>query len=276
MNTETQELGLAQLSLLNCTPADLLYLAADTGFDFIGARVRPVTAEEKPYNLQPGSPLLAQTLAAVKNTGLRIHDIEFILLDGGDQREHWLPMLDAGGALNARTLTVAASDRNLDRLGENLARLTEDAKNFGIMPTLEVISYQSVNSLELAAELAQGTGCQIVADTLHLSRIQASPAQLAAHAEHVAMLQLCDASARRPETREQLVFESRSERMVPGQGAAHLAEFVAALPAQVPLSVETPSDSTVARLGARRWAEELKAGAEQVLIQARTLRAAAV
>lgn len=276
MNTTTQELGLAQLSLLDSSPAELVHLAADTGFDFIGARVRQVTPEEKPYNLQPGSPLLAQTLQAVKDTGVRVHDIEFILLDGSAQREAWLQMLDAGQALGAKTLTVAASDANLPRLTGNLGRMVEDARNFGIAPTLEVISYQSVNSLELAGQLAQATGCKIVADTLHLSRIQAQPGQLAAQAEHVAMLQLCDAVAQRPQTREGLVLESRSERVVPGQGAVPLAEFVAALPAELPLSVESPSDSTVARIGARRWAEELKAGAEQVLARARTLRAAAV
>ena len=275
MNTTTQELGLAQLSLLGSSPAALVYLAADTGFDFVGARVRQVTEEEKPYNLQPGSPLLAKTLKAVKDTGVRVHDIEFILLDGANQREAWLQMLDAGQALEARTLTVAASDGNLQRLTENLGLMTEDAQGFGIVPTLEVISYQSVNTLELAGELAQASGCRIVADTLHLSRIQASPAQLAAQARHVAMLQLCDAPAQRPDTREGLVLESRSERIVPGQGAVQLAEFVAALPAGTPLSVETPSDSTVARIGARRWAEELKAGAEQVLARARTLRTAA-
>jgi len=274
MNTTTQELGLAQLSLLDSSPAELVYLAADTGFDFVGARVRQVTPDEKPYNLQTGSPLLAQTLKAVKDTGVRVHDIEFILLDGTSQREAWLQMLDAGQALKARTLTVAASDSNLPRLAENLGTMAEDAKDFGIVPTLEVISYQSVNSLELAGELAQASGCRIVADTLHLSRIEASPAQLAAQARHVAMLQLCDAPAQRPDTHEGLVLESRSERTVPGQGAVQLAEFVAALPAGTPLSVETPSDSTVARVGARRWAEELKAGAEQILARASTLRTA--
>src|SRR5690606_33021226 len=104
------------LSLVATAPADLVRIAASAGFDFIGARVRPVTATERPYDLQPGSKMLAQTLAAVKETGVTIKDIEFLLLDGSDQRDAWLAMMEAGAALGASSLTIAAAPMEENKL----------------------------------------------------------------------------------------------------------------------------------------------------------------
>ena len=59
MTAQARRLGLAQLCLVGTAPPDLVTIAAEARFDFIGARVRPVTAMERPYNLQPGSPMLS-------------------------------------------------------------------------------------------------------------------------------------------------------------------------------------------------------------------------
>ncbi|PQZ94857.1 xylose isomerase [Arthrobacter sp. MYb227] len=274
MKTTTRQLGLAQLSLVATAPADLVRLAANAGFDFIGARVRPVTATERPYDLQPGSQMLAQTLAAVNETGVRIKDIEFLLLDGSDQRDAWLRMMQAGGALGASSLTIAAAAMEESRLVELIGTMTEDSSGFGLVPTLEVISYQGVNSLDQAARIANATGCKIVADTLHLSRVGTTDTELVTHAGLIPMLQLCDGPAQRPADLEGLVFESRSARMVPGTGGFGLAAMVAALPKDLPISVETPNDEMLAQVGEQAWAHMLKAGLEKVLAQAELLHAA--
>jgi sugar phosphate isomerase/epimerase len=276
MTSTTQQIGLAQLSLVGTAPPQLVRIAATAGFDFIGARVRPVTATERAYDLQPGSAMLAETLRAVKDTGVRIMDIEFLLLDGTDQRTAWRAMMEAGQALGANSLTVAAALTDHDKLAEILGQMVRDGDDFGIVPTLEVISYQSVNSLPLAANLARDTGCKLVGDTLHLSRVGTTDEQLLEHAGLIPMLQLCDGPAVAPADRDGLVHESRSERGVPGDGDFRLAEMVAALPADLPLSVEAPSDSTLARLGEQGWANKLKAGADSVVAAANALRAAAL
>ncbi len=279
-------LGLAQLSLLDTAPPELLGIAAQAGFDFIGARVRPVTATERPYDLQPGSPMAKETLARMRDTGVTVRDIEFLLLDGSDQREAWLRMMEAGQALGASSLTVAAADPDSGRLVHTLARMTEDGRGFGISPTLEAISYQPVASIAQAADIARQSGCRIVVDTLHFNRFNgingrgergdgddaAQWDQLRANADLVPLLQLCDGPSRRPSSREELVFESRSEREVPGEGDFDLAAAVAALPDGLPLSAETPSDRRVAELGELGWARRLKAGMEAVLAEASTLR----
>lgn len=274
MTNSTPQVGLAQLSLVGTAPPELVRIAANAGFDFIGARVRPVTPAERPYDLQPGSAMLAETLRAVRDTGVAVKDIEFLLLDGSDQRPAWLAMMEAGQALGAESLTVAATPMDEEKLVQVLGRMAEDGQGFGITPTLEVISYQGVNSLPQAARIATAAGCKIVADTLHLSRVGTTDEQLREHAALIPMLQLCDGPAVRPADLDGLVAESRSRRMVPGQGEFRLAEMIAALPQGLPISVETPLDETLARVGAQAWAAMLKQGLDTVLADSRALRGA--
>lgn len=271
--TAHRSVGLAQLSLLNTAPPELVGVAAEAGFDFTGVRVRPVTPGERPYDLQPGTPMLRETLSRMQDTGVTVRDIEFLLLDGSDQREVWLRMMEAGHALGATSLTVAGADPDSARLVHTLARMTEDGRGFGITPTLEAISYQPVASIAQAADIARQAGCHIVVDTLHFNRFNGAGdagqwAELHASADLVPLLQLCDGPAERPATREGLVVESRSEREVPGAGVFRLAEAVTALPDGLPVSAETPSDRRVAELGELGWARLLKSGVDAVLTQA--------
>ncbi|WP_347108433.1 FAD-dependent oxidoreductase [Paenarthrobacter sp. S56] len=268
--SQTRRLGLAQLSLLATAPPDLVTIAAKAGFDFIGARVRPVTATERPYDLQPGSPMLHETLLRMADTGVTVEDIEFLLLDGSglqtgvDQRQAWLHMMEAGEALGASTLTVACADPDLDRFADHLAQMTQDGKAYGIMPTLEPIAYQAVRSIPQAVDLARRAGCNIVVDALHYSRFGGALEELEAAAHLVPLVQLCDGPATRPPTREGLVTESRSERGVPGEGDFDLRAILSAFPAHTPVSVETPSSSRVASIGELAWAKSLKAATQSL------------
>lgn len=273
---QPRSVGLAPLSLISTAPPDLVVVAAEAGFNFIGVRVRPVTEGERRYDLQPGSPMLAETLRRLRDTGLRVLDIEFLLMDGiGEdghgQRDAWRRMLEAGEALGASTMTVAGADPDPARFADNLARLTEDARGFGITPTLEPISYQFINSLPSAAVAARAASASVVVDTLHFRRFAGTLDELSAMTELVPMLQLCDGPAPRPADREGLVHESRADRLPPGEGDFRIAEIVAALSPALPVSVEAPSPAAVERLGELGWARRLKAAVDRVLADAAAL-----
>ncbi len=270
-------LGTAHLSLLSATPPQLVQLAADAGFDFVGVRVRPVTPAEVPYDVQPGSPMLAETLARMADTGVVVRDIEFLLLDGTDQRDAWMRMLEAGQALGAESLTVACGDPDLSRARDTLARMAEDGRPYGISPGLEAISYQSVRSIPVADEMAVHAGCDIVVDTLHAGRFGGTAEELSAAAARAPLVQLCDAPAERPATREDLVTESRSARLAPGEGGLDLLGIVTALEAglagtpragsRLPVSLEVPNDEEVARRGGADWLAHLRVSAARLLGQ---------
>ena len=260
----TRELGVAPLSTLTTPPDEFIYLAHEVGFEFVGLRVIPVTPQEPQYDLSPGSKLHRKVTQALADTGLQVKDAEFILLNGTDQRTEWMTAFERAASLGARTLTVAVGITDMAQTAEIVAEMVEAGKEFGIAPAIEPISYQGVNNLDQAKQLA-ATGSLIFPDTLHLHRGGMSPQQLAEVTSYVPLIQICGAEAQRPATREGLVDESRGARLAPDEGANDVVGFVRALPREIPASVESPNDSFVNEHGARAWLEKLFRAGQAVI-----------
>ncbi|XVQ07714.1 sugar phosphate isomerase/epimerase family protein [Spirillospora sp. CA-255316] len=248
-----RSVGVAHLSALHLTPPDLVEAAALRGFDFVGTRVRPATAGESRYPVDAGSPMSDETARAMSATGVSVLDVECFSLSGTQAREEWQAVLRAGAALGARVLNVIGADTNRSRLVDVLGQLVLDAREFGIRPSLEPISYQAVRTVDDAAGIAKVTGCGLMLDVLHFMRAGGSPEQLLELPKGtVTAIQLCDGPAEPPEFTpparlpmnqsvdgSSLQLESRSKRLVPGTGTFPLTEILRALPG-VPVSVEVP------------------------------------
>ena len=256
----TRELGIAPLSALNTSPDEFIYLAHEVGFDFVGLRVIPVTPNEPHYDLSLGSDLHKKVHKALADTGLKVKDAEFILLDGSNQRDVWMTAMERAASFSAATLTVAVGDTDRERTIDTVAAMVEAGKDFGITPAIEPISYQAVNDIASAVDIAT-TGSFFLPDTLHMRRVGASPQQLADASSYVTMMQICGVEPSRPEDREGLVHESRAHRLAPDEGASDVAGYIRALPPDIPISVEAPNDIFVQERGTKAWLEHLhKAG----------------
>ncbi|WP_421083224.1 sugar phosphate isomerase/epimerase family protein [Rothia nasimurium] len=258
-------LGIAALSALATPPDELVRMAADVGFDFVGVRVQKVTDQDPILDLAPGSAAFKRLLKACQDTGITVHDTEFMLLDGTDQSYQWKRSLEISQALGAKTFTVAASDPDEMRLTERLASMAQEAASADITITLEPISYQSVRSVEDAARIAECSGIKILADTLHLHRGGIAPQALEKVAPWVAALQLVDAAEEVPADREALIFESRNDRRAPGDGVIDMRSYLNALPDTLPVSVECVSASFVQEHGAAVWVKKLYQAARVVI-----------
>lgn len=248
-------IGIAHLTLLRLSPPELVATAAAAGYDFVGVRVKAVTAGEHQYPMEPGSPMSKETLRRLADTGLEVRDVEFLTLGPETGPADWKPALDAGAALGARTLSVVGVDPDRSRLTDTLAALTADARAVGILPTLEPISYQPVSTVREAGELAAAAGAAVLLDALHLRRGGSSLEDVRAlDPALVPCLQLCDGPLEAPTHLDLpaelplgmkadgsvLQVEARVQRGIIGSGELPLAELVAAAPAGTPLSVEVP------------------------------------
>jgi sugar phosphate isomerase/epimerase len=256
-------IGVAHLTLLDLTPPELVAAAAEAGYDFVGVRVIAATAGETPFPMQPGSTMSKETIARLNDTGLQVRDIEFLTLDDHATADYWLPALDAGAALGARTVSVVGADADFVRLADTLSKLTEDARAFTIRPTLEPISYQPVHSVPEAAQLARHAGAAVLIDPLHLRRFGGTIAQVRAlEVDLIPILQICDAPFAAPEHLDipttmprgmttngsVLQLEARAIRLIPGTGALPLKELISAVPADTPLSIEVPNGNVSATM----------------------------
>ncbi|UBH04819.1 hypothetical protein K8P10_000330 [Leucobacter sp. Psy1] len=266
------EFGLAHLSLLGLEPDELIRVAAEAGFDFVGVRVRGATPTESIADMRPSSAMSTAVRAAMADTGVAVRDIEFLSLDGATGREAWLPMLEAGAAFGATTLSLAGQDPDEHRIIDTLAELVADAASFGILPTLEPISYNAVHTISVAAQIADAAGAAVLVDPLHLRRGGDSPADVATlDPALVPVLQLCDAPLETPQEfeisgplprgmtadGEPRKVESRAFRLPPGDGELPLLDLIRAVPSGLPISVEVPNAPLFEQLGAVGYARYL-------------------
>jgi len=269
-STQPRPIGVAYLTLAPLRAPDAVEIAAEAGYDFVGLRVKPFGAGDPDLQMGPGSPLLAQTARRLRETGLRVLDIEFVLLTESVRPSDWLPALESGAELGASLLSVAISDPDLSRAEANLAALTADAAAFGIRPSLEPISYQPFSGLQDAAAVARRTGATLLVDPLHLTRTGTDFSLIAdLEPDLVPVLQLCDAWAEAPGDGDisQLAHESRFNRLPVGWGSLPLAALARAVPAGVPVSVEVPNEPMRATMSDREFAA-MNLSAARALLQA--------
>ena len=271
-------IGLAHLSALHLSPPELVDAAAAAGFSSVGIRVHPATRSEAPYPMAAGSFMSAQTIERLAGTGLAVRDVEVFTLDGNRGRKEWEPVLEAGAALGAGVLNVIGADPDPARLTDSLAALVDDARKYGIRPSIEPISYQPLDSVPAAGLLVDRTGCGIMLDVLHFVRAGGHIADLKTlPAGAVTVTQLCDGPARTPAlpvphrmplgqdvNGSARQIESRAKRLAPGEGVFPLREILAALP-EAPISVEVPDVWAVETSGTAAHLKHLHTAADTLI-----------
>jgi sugar phosphate isomerase/epimerase len=274
------------LTMLDVSPPEFVSVAREAGFDSVSLRVAAASPGEEPWPMTPGSPMLEETARRLDDTGVRVLAVEVVRVGPGTQSEDYEYALEAGAKLGARYVTVNFNDPDLERASERFAALTDDAAPYGLRPLVEPITYTQISNLEEAVYVAERSGGGgILLDSLHFQRYggwlegvrSLDPGLLS-------YVQLCDAPleppsglprpARMPRNQStdgtDLQLESRAMRLLPGDGELPLAEFLAAIPADIPVSVEAPNLSLRETLGPSGFARRAREAVARVLNAART------
>jgi sugar phosphate isomerase/epimerase len=276
-----RQIGLDHLTLLDIAPPAFVSLAAAAGFDTVGLRISPVTPGEETWPLSPGSPMLAETLLRCADTGVLVHSVEAIVLGPGASLAQCGPVIETAAMLGARYLNVICDDPDTGRFTELFAALVLLGRAGGVCPVIEFTAYRPIRSLDDAVAVARSSGGgQVLLDALHVQRCGVTAAEIAAvEPALLSYLQLCDAPLRQPHglrapammPRRQrasaaghsaagspllgdAVIEARAMRLLPGEGELPLAPLLAALPADMLVSVEAPSVAALAALSPGEYA----------------------
>lgn len=260
--------SLAQLTTLTLSPPEMVSLAHRIGYDYTGVRLLPAGPGGIAYPLMDDQAMLRETLARMKDTGTRIFDLEMIRIGEHFNVSDYLPFLEVGARLGAKATLVAGDDPNEARMIESFARLCDTAHEFGITSDLEFMPWTEVRDLATAMRIVGGAnrpGGGVLVDVLHFARSDSKLEDLEKLPRawlHYA--QMCDGPAQGPTTVEGLIAAARGDRLLPGEGELDIAAIFRRLPADLPISLEVPSDRRLPNLGPDLWAREVLAAGQSV------------
>jgi sugar phosphate isomerase/epimerase len=241
----TNQISLAALTILDAGPSGQIRAAAAAGWPSVGLRLMPLLDRDARVVGDPAAEaevrrLLAETELAVLEIGVFPvkPTMDWVLVEA-------VAAFSAG--LGARHLVCPVEDHDGERRLGTFRRLCDIAGRHGMDALVEFNPYSACQSLEDAVALARAAKrpeAGLVIDVLHLSRSGGSADDLAGVAPGlIRLVHLCDAPPPPDRSRsvEELRAESRTARLLPGEGSLALDRLLDVLPAGVPLSVEAPS-----------------------------------
>ncbi len=274
--------SLAHLTLINCTPAELVYIAARAGYDAISPRFITMNV---PGEFRP-SPLNNAQIRALKTalatTDIRVLEIEVARITEDCDPQEFEVALELGAELGADHMIMSAwTKRRDDRdfLLDIYAECCDLAAPFGLTVDLEFPSFSRLRTLDDVLDIVRAANRPnggILVDTLylHLSRIDIGEL-LHVPPEWLHSLQISDCLPGIADTREGMIQLARDARLYPGEGWIDFAGIIERCP-PMNYSIELPNQSRVAELGYEEHARRCLNHAKQALGCARSKRRASI
>lgn len=237
--------SLAHLTVPGMHPFDMIETAARVGFTHVGFRFTQVTPGGWAFPMHEDAALLRETRRRLDDSGIGVFDIEVARILPNTTAGDLEALVSASAELGAPHILAQIHDNNRERAAENFATLCDLAADYGLSVNLEFLPWTQNRSLCTAAAfvgLANRRNCGVLIDTLHFDRSSSSPEDLRAMpAQWFKYVQLCDASAERPNSVEAMIHTAREARLDPGEGGLDLLGIMRALPEDLPISLEVPN-----------------------------------
>jgi sugar phosphate isomerase/epimerase len=261
--------SLAHLTALALTPPELIRTAAKAGYAGVGLRLLPAAAMGPHFPLMDDAAMQRETLIAMKDTGVAVLDLEIVRIDHAFDLKALKPFFETGAALGAKHILVAGDDENHARLTENFGKLCEAAYPFRLTCDLEFMPWTQVKNAAAAIRIVKTVAqpnAAVLFDAIHFFRSHSMLSDIAELPRSALnYVQLCDGKVPGPVTNAGLIHDARSERLLPGEGGFGLGALLAALPNDLPISVEVPSDTRAPKMGYDAWATAALEATKKVL-----------
>jgi len=228
----TRRIGLAALTCLELAPPDLVSAAAAAGYDCVGLRLIGVPGQVLPAFEQ------RELERRVADTGLAVLDVEIFRLEEKTRVSDFEPTLAVAARVKASEILVHGADPDQARLAETFARLCDLAAKYGLRANIEPMPWVDVSTVAQAKRIVRGTSGAVLIDAIHFYRADNTFDDL--KGAPMRYVQFCDAHAGRPADMQEIIRQARGDRLLPGEGALDLRGLLAALPADLPMSLEIP------------------------------------
>lgn len=251
-----RKFSLAHLTVLDCAPPEMIYIANMAGYDYVSLRIITMgLSGENNYNLAKDKKLLKQTKRALHKTAIKIHDIELAKIDEETDIQEYEPAFKVAQELGVKNVisSIWTSNRNLYL--EKFSELCDLADKYDLTVNLEFVTWAEIKDLEEAKEVLEivdKENTAILIDTLHFHRSKVKPAELDEIPDKwLKFVHLCDGPAEIPDwdDTEALLKTGRDNRLYPGEGEIDLAAIIDKLPDNIVFSIELPKIEKVKEIG---------------------------
>jgi sugar phosphate isomerase/epimerase len=238
-------LSLAALTILDAGPAGQIRACAAAGWTSVGLRLNPLLDTDQRVVGDAAKEREVETL--MRETGMALLEVGVFPIKPGLDVAALEPVIAFSAKLGARCLVCPVEDHDLARRRDAFARLCDLATRYRIDALAEFNPYSACRDLAGAVDLVTSVNkanAGLVIDALHLSRSGGHPDDLkSVDPALLRLVHFTDATAFTPGQKsiDELRKESRTARLLPGEGALWLRELLAALPAHCRISVEAPS-----------------------------------
>ena len=261
-----QRYSLAHLTILDTPTPELVRIAHRTGYDYVSPRLICHGLPGDDYSLATNPTLLAQTRAALADTGIPVHDIELARIVEGLDPRVYEPEIAVGAELGATGVltSIWVPDRlfYLDAFG----RLADLVASYGMTLNLEFVPIAAVRNLAGAVDVLRETqrpNARLMIDLHHFHRSRDRVEDLdGLPPEWFEFCHLCDAPGEIPADVEKMTHILRAARSYVGEGGINPAATLAHLPPLI-YSIELPNEREEVERGAeghaRRCLETAKA-----------------
>ena len=246
-------LGIEMLTLLGMPPVEYVKLAATLGCAEVspGLSSLPLAMFGMPdvlwpdWSLRDDAALRRETLAALRDTGIAIGLGEGFRVHSAGVARDAEADLDIMAQLGARRINAICMEDAMVASGaaaDQFGTLADMAIARGMAFTIEFFPPTGISSLAAALDVIGQIGdgkARLLLDTTHYFRTGGSVAELAAlDPALIGYVQLSDARAAPYD--DAYFMNAMFARQVPGTGELPLRECIAALPAEVTISLEVP------------------------------------
>lgn len=252
------QFSLAHLTLLSQPPPELIEIACAAGYEFVGLRLIPFGLGGEPdYSLESNPRLMRATRQALRDTGVRLLDMELARIHADVDVRQYHAALGAAAELGARHVLTSVWGGDPAYVKDQFAALCDMAQPLGLTVDLEYVPYAQVRTLAQAAALIGAAGrpnAGICIDTLHFDRAKDSISELAQLPRkwfHYA--QVCDAPAHWSPDDAELRHIAREGRLFLGQGGIDVRAILHSIP-EVPYSIELPNSRLLGEWGPEKFA----------------------
>ena len=243
-------LGLHQLTAMDASPLELIEIAAACGYQvvslFTNAPHVPIAGQEGKFVFPTVTPaMLREVRERLDGHGLAMINAEFFLLKPDADFETYRAGLALGRALGARHAVSHVFEPDPAHAVDLIGQFCDLAMQEDMTVALEFCQMTpGCKSLEQAAWFVEQVGAVNLGFgicPMHLVRSGGTAAKIAAL--DPAMLLYGQLNDGHGLHMSEAYFDEVHDRQLPGRGDFPLREIIAALPADAPIEVKSPSDS---------------------------------